>query len=203
MQADPYGTQAQSHRNAKELAVLKADLDKQVAEATIPKGSQILSNVDQYNITADVPNTLGEMIKAYKGRTINYKVAGKNETSTVGAALQNISELMQKNDPANLKTIIQKASSLVNQDFIQGSDAEFLKSVINKANSLNQTYDTYRSLTQKTDKQGNVNYEEDPTLMVNNGMQSIPASQYFKLPLTTLLDDSDQTVIYKYKEPTQ
>lgn len=204
MQADPYGTQAQSHRNAKELALLKADLDKQVAEATVPKGSQILSNVDQYNIVADVPNTLGEMVKAYGGRTINYKVAGKNETSTVGAALQSISELMQKNDPANLKTIIQKASSLVNQDFIQGSDAEFLKSVINKANSLSQTYNTYRSLIQKTDtKQGTVTYEEDPTLMVNNGMQSIPASQYFKLPLTTLLDDSDQTVIYKYKEPTQ
>jgi hypothetical protein len=202
MEADPYGTQAQSHRNAKELAVLKATLDKQVAEATVPKGSQILSNVDQYNITADVPTTLGQMVQAYKGRTINYNVNGVPQKSNVGSALQSISDLMQKNNPANLKTIIEKASSLVNQDFIQGADAEFLKSVINKANALNQTYNKYKALTQTT-KDGNVSYEEDPSLMVNNGNQSIPADQYFNLPLTTLIDDSDQTVIYRYKEPTQ
>jgi hypothetical protein len=111
---------------------------------------------------------------------------------------------MEQNNPANLQKIIEQASSLVKQGFIQGSDAEFLQSVINKANSLNKTYNKYQSLLPKTpNSDGTVSIGTDDTLMVNNGMQSIPADQYFKLSLTTLLDDSDQTVIYKYKEPSQ
>jgi len=204
MQADPYGTQAQAYSNARELAVLKAGLDKQVAEATVPKGSQVLSNIDQYNIKQDVPETLGRMVLAYKGRTLDYNVAGKTQKSNIGSALQGISDLMQQNNPGNLQTIIEKASSLVNQGFVQGSDAEFLKAIINKADSLNKTYNKYKTLLPQTkNPDGTVTVEADDTLMVNNGMQSIPAAQYFNLPLTTLLDDSDQTVIYKYKEPSQ
>jgi hypothetical protein len=202
MQADPYGTQAQAFRNAKEMAFLNADLERKTAEAIIPKGSKILSNVDQFNITQDVKNTLGAMKDAYGKRTLNLTVNNQTTSSTVGAEIQKIDELLKSNDPNKLKQVIEKATTLTNKGFIEGTDAEFLKAIVNKATGLKRSYDKYLSLGTSTSANGETTFSENPNIMVNNGSQTLPASQYFNLPLSVLLDDSDQTVIYEYKEPS-
>lgn len=202
MQADPYGTQAQAHRNAREMAYLNAELDKQTAEATIPKGSKIVSNVDQFNITQDVKNTLGAMTKAYGKRALNVTLNGQTKSGTVGSEIQKIDELLKSNDPNKLQQVIEKATTLTNKGFVEGSDAEFLKAIVNKATGLKRSYDKYISLGTTTAADGVKSFSENPNIMVNTGTQTLPASQYFNLPLSALLDDSDQTVIYEYKEPS-
>ena len=202
MQADPYGTQAQAFRNAREMAFLNADLERKTAEATIPKGSKILSNVDQFNITQDVKNTLGAMKDAYGKRTLNLTVNNQTTSSTVGSEIQKIDELLKSNDPNKLQQVIEKATTLTNKGFVEGTDAEFLKAIVNKATGLKRSYDKYLSLGTTTSKEGGTTFSENPNIMVNNGSQTLPASQYFNLPLSVLLDDSDQTVIYEYKEPS-
>jgi len=194
MQADPYGTQAQAHRNAKEMAYLNAELDKQTAEATIPKGSKIVSNVDQFNLKFDLLNTLGAMTKAYSKTPIYLKGA---PNTTVGSEIQKIDQLLKSTDPKQLKGVIEKASTLLNKEYVTGPDAEILQGIINKATTVSRSYNEY--LKQTVDDKGVA--VSNTNLMVNNGNQTIPAEQYFNLPLSALLDDSDQTVIYEYKEP--
>jgi len=184
------------------MAFLKADLDRKTAEATIPKGSKILSNVDQFNITQDVKNTLGAMKDAYGKRTLNVTVNNQTTSSTVGSEIQKIDELLKSNDPNKLQQVIEKATTLTNKGFVEGTDAEFLKAIVNKATGLKRSYDKYLSLGTTTSKEEGTTFSENPNIMVNNGSQTLPASQYFNLPLSVLLDDSDQTVIYEYKEPS-
>lgn len=197
IQADPYGVQAESAKNAMNLASYNSQLRRQETKekmdmigTKLPTDARVLSGNDNLQLNFKPTQGLNDLANYYKEKSIT--IDGKENASTIGKEIREANSAFTSADiktPEGQKAI-QDAVNKLNTSYKMTGDTN-LRDVAAKAASVLQAYKTYQT---KTTGEKSLT-KEGEFVEVNTGKRSIPADEFFNQPFNSLLETS-QTQIY-------
>ena len=199
IQDDPYGVQAVTAANARNLAYLNSDLRRQenaekfdMESSKLPADARIVSSSDKYNLDFPTAPALDQMANGYKDFKIN--INGKSGT-TAGQEITDAKGALENADittPEGRKSIQDAINKLSTTYKLLGNKDKYLDGVIRKATAILGAYNNYQDKTKEDAKKG---FKEGEFQEVNYGKGVMPADEYFKLPFFELME-SPKTLIY-------
>lgn len=198
IQADPYGVQAESARNAMNLASYNSQLRRQEAEekesratAKLPADARVISGQDVYDLGGDPTKLMDAIVQN------SSKVDPKIGTDiTEAKALLEKAAISTNQGRADIQKAITSLRNSYNS-LLEDHDVQdkALDGLIRKTQAILSGYNNYENkLAAKDSKFKKGEFQE-----VNYGKGTMPADEYFKLPFMELLQ-SDQTQIYSRSE---
>jgi hypothetical protein len=194
IEADPYGVQAQSAKNAMNLAAYNSQLRRQEAQekesratAKLPADARVISGLDVYDLKSNPSELLDNIVQN------STKVDSKIGTDIVEAkALLEKAAISTNQGRADIQKAI---TSLRNsyKSLLTDHDVKdaALDGLIRKTQAILSGYNNYQNRI----KAKNSEFKKGEFQEVNYGKGTMPANEYFKLPFMELLQ-SDQTQIY-------
>lgn len=198
IQADPYGVQAESARNAMNLASYNSQLRRQEAEekesratAKLPADARVISGQDVYDLGGDPTKLMDAIVQN------SSKVDPKIGTDiTEAKALLEKAAISTNQGRADIQKAITSLRNSYNS-LLEDHDVQdkALDGLIRKTQAILSGYNNYENkLAAKDSKFKKGEFQE-----VNYGKGTMPVDEYFKLPFMELLQ-SDQTQIYSRSE---
>jgi hypothetical protein len=194
IQADPYGVQAESARNAMNLASYNSQLRRQEAEekesraaAKLPADARVISGQDVYDLKRDPTQLLDNIVQN------STKVDPKIGTDiTEAKALLEKAAISTNQGRADIQKAITSLRNSYNS-LLTDHDVKdaALDGLIRKTQAILSGYNNYENKLAAKDSK----FKKGEFPEVNYGPGSMPADEYFKLPFMELLQ-SDQTQIY-------
>lgn len=194
IEADPYGVQAESAKNAMNLAAYNSQLRRQEAQekesratAKLPADARVISGLDVYDLKSNPSELLDNIVKN------STKVDSKIGTDIVEAkALLEKAAISTNQGRADIQKAITSLRNSYNS-LLTDHDVKdaALDGLIRKTQAILSGYNNYQNRINAK----NSEFKKGEFHEVNYGKGTMPANEYFKLPFMELLQ-SDQTQIY-------